>query len=233
MIFPEKRSLTVVIVIFFVLVLLIVSQRGSDAEEIPSVLCVMIVSGSGGYPSYELGKAASFHSYMEDRYPSNQMVYLTRGSVTGSDGPADLENVEDAFEWLSQASSSEDEVVIYIYDHAQCINNEVRLSLNDGNLSVQTLDSWLDQVECWNMTLIVNGERSGLAGPDLSGPSRDIICSMGSEQQFDPDQFNITRSLEDPSADMNSDEIVDYIEAYWKEVENLEGSGQEPLSYEY
>ncbi|MDG6226271.1 MAG: hypothetical protein QCI82_12305, partial [Candidatus Thermoplasmatota archaeon] len=67
---------------------------------------------------------------------------------------------------------------------------------------------------------------------DLADPSRGVICSMGWNQTFDPDNFNITRSLEDPTADLDSDGIVDYIEAYNKEVENLSGTGQYPVLFQ-
>ena len=82
------------------------------------------------------------------------------------------------------------------------------------------------------MTVILNGERSGLGGEDLADPSRDVICSMGSNQQMNPDLFNITRSLEDPTADMNMDGKVSFVEAYWKEVDNLSVTGQDPVLYQ-
>ncbi|MDG6226263.1 MAG: hypothetical protein QCI82_12265, partial [Candidatus Thermoplasmatota archaeon] len=122
--------------------------------------------------------------------------------------------------------------VIYISDHAQGIMNDIFLIFDDGNISTTQIDSWLDLIECSSVTVILNGERSGLAGPDLTGPSRDIICSMGSNQTMNPDQFNITRSLEDPTADTNNDGKVSFVEAYWKEVDNLSGTGQDSVLFE-
>jgi len=48
--------------------------------------------------------------------------------------------------------------------------------------------------------MILNGNRSALAGPDLKDSSREIFCSMDSNQSFDHDLFNITRGLEDPTS---------------------------------
>ncbi|MFO8050408.1 MAG: hypothetical protein R6V01_01760, partial [Thermoplasmatota archaeon] len=98
-------------------------------------------------------------------------------------------------------------------------------------ISADTMDSWMDQIQCSSITVILNGERSGMAGPDLQDPERDIICSMGANEEYDPDLFNITRSLEDPTADTNNDGVVDFIEAFWKEVELLEATGQVPAIY--
>jgi len=90
---------------------------------------------------------------------------------------------------------------------------------------------WFDETEYQELTVILNGNRSALAGSDLSGTDRDILCSMGSTQSFQTDQFNITRSLEDPTADSNSDGEVSYMEAFLKEDQNLQFDTQDPESF--
>jgi len=193
--------------------------------------CLIIISGLDGYSDHEVGKSASFRNHLLQNCSMNDICYLTDPSQSFSDGPANLSNIVNAIEWLKGCSGPNTEVTVYIFDHILMIENEATFLFDDANISSQIFDSWLDQVQCSKMTVILNGERSGLGGSVLAAPSRDIICSMRSDQQFIPDQFNITRSLEDPTADMNDDEIVDYIEAYWKEVEWLQESGQDPLLY--
>jgi hypothetical protein len=202
------------------------------AVDHPEVKCLILVSSYGGYSANELSKADPFYEYIVSTFNDEDVVYLTHPGSPGSDGPANVTNVEEAFLWLIQIVIPSDEVVIYISDHEKRVFNETLFTFDDGNISSITIDTWLDQVQCSEMTVILNGERSGLAGPDIAHADRDVICSMGSDQEYDPDTFNITRSLEDPTADQNNDGKVDYIEAYWKEVERLQGSGQDPLLYQ-
>jgi hypothetical protein len=76
--------------------------------------------------------------------------------------------------------------------------------------------------------MILNGNRSALAGPVLSSSSRDIFCSMRYDQEFDQDLFNITRGLYDPTADTDYDGEVSYHEAFMKECYNLRNEDQDP-----
>jgi hypothetical protein len=54
---------------------------------------------------------------------------------------------------------------------------------------------------------------------------------MRYNQSFDEDLFNITRSLEDPSADSNNDGVVSFLEAFRNEELLLTGTGQDPVLY--
>ena len=194
----------------------------------PSMKSIIIVSEYEGYSSYEMGKASSFYSHMRNNCSADDIIYLTNMSQMEADGNATVNNIENAFNWLKQNSTAETEVVIYIYDHAQCISNENYLIFNDGNISFNCINGWLNQTSYGKMTVILNGKQSGIGGPELKEGIRDIICSMGSFQEYNPDLFNITRSLEDSSADTNQDGQVSYIEAYWKEVGNLQEYDQDP-----
>jgi hypothetical protein len=228
----KNRILGSFLLLSILMVLVIILQDDVSATPEPDIKCLIIVSGSEGYSPHELGKASSFYRYMEERCSPQDIVYLTDSSQQGSDGIANVTNVQNAFEWLSQTSTTETNVTIYVSDHAQSIFNETYLAFDDGNISASTIDVWLGQISCYEMTIVLNGDRSGLAGPDLADPSRDVICSMRANQTGDPDDiFNITRSLEDPTADLDSNGIVDYIEAYWNEVNILTGSGQDPQLY--
>jgi hypothetical protein len=207
----QKRILAITFTLLVIIVTIIILQDKACATPNPEFKCLIIVSGSGGYSDVELGKAASFYDHLLVEYSEEDIYYLTGPSDPNSDGPATLSNIEKAFTWLRENSTSITEIVIYISDHAQGI--DPYYTFNDGNISLSTIDSWLDQSQYSYMTIILNGERSGLGGPNLIGSSRDIICSMEADQAS-MDLFNITRSLEDPEADLNFDGIVDYIEAF-------------------
>ena len=222
-IIPTTTAMVIILSLLFVFI-----QDEASAQKQDYLKCLIIVSGNEGYSEQELSKASSFRDHQLTHCDYNDIRYLTDPSDPNSQGPANLSNVEEGFDWLKTNTSESTEVVVYISDHAQAINNENYFLFDDGNISIDTVDSWLDQVQCNQMTIVLNGERSGLGGPDLSDPGRDVICSMGANQSFSPDLFNITRSLEDPSADTNHDGQVSYIEAYWKEVENLQGTDQDP-----
>ncbi len=159
------------------------------------------------------------------------MVYLTDTGRPGSDDFATVSNVEDAFSWLINNCDSNTRVNVYIMDHVQMIDNQPWFRFEDGTISASTMDGWLDQVSCSDMTVILNGERSALCGPALDGSSRDVICSMGSDQNYCPDNFDIAESLGDPTADTDSDGVVSYVEAYEKEKALLQSSGQVPVLY--
>jgi hypothetical protein len=209
----------------------LISLEEAQADDPIDRKCLIIVSSSGGYSSNEIGKASSFYDYLLESCTSNDVQYLTSPSCLGNDGPATLSNIEDAFEWLEAESTTETEVTVYVSDHINSIESNVFFSFDDGNMTLSYMDSLLDQVEFSSITMILNGERSGYGCDYFGGTSRDILCSMGSTQDCDPDLFNITRSLEDPTADTNDDNIVSYVEAFWKEVDNLEETGQDPVFY--
>lgn len=221
-------TLMVSITILFVVIL---SSMGSNAEQTNETRCLIIVSGYNGYSGHELGKASAFYDHINDTLSEDDIRYLTIHTDPESDGQATISNVENAFEWLKENSLPENNVIIYISDHAKRSFNETHFCFNDGNVSTDTINSWMNQIQCLSITVVLNGERSGLGGLDLQGPSRDVICSMRSYQTFDPDLFNITRSLEDPLADSNNDGVVDFIEAFWMEDFLLTGTGQDPVLY--
>ena len=81
------------------------------------------------------------------------------------------------------------------------------------------------------MTIILNGEKSGLGGPDLVDSGRDVICSMREYQLFDPDRFDITVSLVNPLLDQDLDGEISFIEAFSGEVLRLQPYNQFPIMY--
>jgi len=219
------------LVFAMIMIFFIVSCSFIEGDESLEKKCVIIVSGNEGYTQHELDKASSFREYLLENCSIDDIIYLTDPSDPFSDGAANVSNIEKAFEWLRSESGQMTEVMVYIFDHITMIADEETFQFDDGNIEVDTIELCLEDVECLSMTVILNGERSGLGGPILFDGCRDVICSMGPDQDMDPDLFNITRSLKDPSADLDGDGEVSFIEAYWNEVILLRGAGQDPVLY--
>ena len=226
-----RNHLLLSISVMTVLALAVSLLGNANAETTEDMKSLVIVSGFGGYSVHELDKAASFRSHLLDSCSQDDMVYLTKAGMSGSDGVATISNVEDAFEWLITVSGPDTKVAVYIMDHEQMINNQPHFRFEDGSISASTIDGWLDQIPSSEITIILNGERSGLGGPSLAGSSRDVICSMKSSQTYCPDNFDISRSLGDPDADSDDDGTVSYIEAFNYEKARIQSTGQEPVLY--
>ena len=103
-------SLILFVVIF---VIMAVSSRNAYAEEQEGEKCLVIMSGYGGYPPNEISKVSSFYEYLN--CPDEDITYLTSQSDPDSDGPANVSNVEAAFEWL-QSHSQQSEIHLVIDD---------------------------------------------------------------------------------------------------------------------
>ncbi len=227
----SRNNFLPILSLFMIISLSIPFLFSARAESDDDMKSLIIVSGYGGYTSHELNKASSFRNHLLDSCSSDDIIYLTDTGMSGSDGTATVSNVEDAFFWLINNCDSNTKVAVYIMDHMQMINNQPRFRFDNGVTSASEMDSWLDQVSCAEMTVILNGEKSALCGPSLDTSSRDVICSMGSQQTYCPDNFDIADSLDDPSADTDGDGTVSYIEAYENEKDLLESSGQVPVLY--
>lgn len=227
---PRKvllTSMSLALLLAFTISMVGTSQAGSSCD----MKSLVIVSGYGGYTTHELDKASDMRDHLLESCSEDDIYYLTDTSMSGSDGEATKKNVEDAFSWLIENCDKDTRVAVYIMDHVQVINGVPQFRFNDGNIKASTMDGWLDDVDCCEMTVILNGERSALAGPSLDTSSRDVICSMGSSQTYCPDNFDIARSLDDPDADTDDDGVVTYIEAYHYEKNLLASSGQDPVLY--
>ena len=203
-----------------------------EATTTLSRCAVIVVSDHDGFEEDELVKADQFYEYLKDEgYSDDDIFFLTEENRSGYDDDPNVDNFRDAFHWLRNKSVSTSKPVIYVYDHVLWSCGNVRFQFSDGNVTTDMINEWLDSIFYQDLTMVIGGERSGLAGPELDGDFRDIICSMRSDQFFNPDLFNITRSLEDISADTDQDGKVSYVEAYWKEVENLQGEDQDPILF--
>ncbi len=141
------------------------------------------------------------------------------GTFAGCDDDSDV---------VINSSDVDSEIVIYVSDHGHMVDSESALRFSDGNISYSTIGSWIDEMDHSDLVYISGGNRSGLAGPELRGPGKTVICSMGADQVSFPDLFNITRGLEDPTSDIDGDGEVSYHEAYLKEREELRFSDQDP-----
>jgi hypothetical protein len=228
-----KLFILVISLLALTVAVMIPSSMNSGGEIVmEEKLALIIVSGHNGYSNMELDKAAAFRDYLiENLYQSDQIRYLTSIERAGSDGEATIENVDSAFEWLRNTADPQCEVTVYISDHAQIIDNLPTFQFNDGNISGETIDDWLYLIDCQFIKIVVNGQKSGLVGAELSSIDRSVLCSMRSYQDYNPDAFNITRSLKNMDADQNLDGIVSFEEAFEREVSLLRDSGQSPIKF--
>ena len=203
--------------------------KDSDGITTMPRCAIIIVSDLDGFDPEELEKAYQFYQYLLDKeYTEDDIYFLTEDSRTGCDDDPTISNIEEAFSWLENTSESSSQPVIYISDHVIWTMGNATFQFSDGNLSANTIDGWLNSTQYQDLTMILNGNRSALAGPDLKDSSREIFCSMDSNQSFDHDLFNITRGLEDPTSDIDGDGDVSYHEAFLKERYNLRFGDQDP-----
>ncbi len=225
----KKIGLASIITIVSVILVSLFLNIKADGEVTLPRCAIIIVSDYEGFNNHEVEKADQFYNWLIDQgYENDDVQYLTRSTVDNCDGSPNVTNIQSSFDWLVNTSSSPSQPVIYLIDHEKKILGNITFQFSDGNISATTIDGWFDEIEYQHMTVILHGNRSALAGNDLSGSDRDIICSMGSTQSFQTDLFNITSSLEDPLADLNFDGEVSYVEAYWIEKMNLLLTGQSP-----
>jgi len=140
------------------------------------------------------------------------------GTFAGCDDDSDV---------VANSPNVDSKILICISDHGHMVDSESILCFSDGNISYSTIGSWIDEMDHSDLVYISGGNRSGLAGPELRGPGKTVICSMGADQVSFPDLFNITRGLEDPTSDIDGDGEVSYHEAYLKECYNLRFSDQD------
>jgi len=228
----KQRSIPTTMILLGAILLTLLFVKDSDGITTMPRCAIIIVSDLDGFDPEELEKAYQFYQYLLDKeYTDEDIYFLTEDGRTGCDDDPTISNIEEAFSWLENTSESSSQPVIYISDHVIWTMGNATFQFSDGNLSANTIDGWLNSTQYQDLTMILNGNRSALAGPDLKDSSREIFCSMRSTQSFDDDLFNITRGLKDPSADTNFDGEVSYHEAFQKEYDNLAFENQDPISY--
>ena len=214
--------------IFSCLALVIIFNSG-DVQAAKPVDNMAIIIVSENTEASELGKAVSFYDHLIDEgYGPDNVLFLTPSSVPGSDGTANLSNIEDGFDSLIEDDEEDKDILIYISDHCGGMINGATFEFSNETLNVSTIDIWMDEMVFDDLTFIIGGDRSGLAGPELEADDRVIISSMGSDEMSTPDLFNITRSLECAWADFNNDGHVSYIEAFLREKYRLFFEPQTP-----
>ncbi len=225
------RKLTIPVgsaLMFFCLALVIILNSG-DVQAAKPVDNMSIIIVSENAEASELGKAVSFYDHLIDEgYGPDNVLFLTPSSVPGSDGISNLYNIEEGFDSLIEDKQKDKDIVIYISDHCGGIINGALFEFSGETLEASTIDGWIDDMRFDDLTFIIGGDRSGLAGSELEDDDRVIMSSMGSYEMSTPDQFNITRSLENDDADLNGNGEVSFVEAFYYEKYLLENGAQTP-----
>ncbi len=195
---------------------------------------IIIVSSYGAPDAHEVEKADDLYGHLiEDGYSPDNIDFLTPYNIAGSTGISHVDDVEASFDRIVDNSNSK-EVVIYVSDHSKRTLSlgDVVFQFDDGDISTSTIDSWIDDMVYNDITIIVGGDRSGLAGPELFETGRVVMSSMDYDEVVDEDQFDIARSLNDPDADADGDGEVTFTEAFDNEVTLLASSDQTPRIWE-
>ncbi len=226
----ELRRMIFVVSIFLCLILVStllfsISSNGEGSNDRYSIIIVSTLFESRA----EEEKALYFYDHLIDEgYDSERIDFLAYDNTTNSDRISNVSNIEDSFDSLINNSDPNKEIVIYIADHEQGTRGNSYFEFVDGNISSSTLDGWMDEISCSELTVILLGNRSGLSGDTLSDINRLVMSSMRYDETNYPDHFNITRSLKDPLSDSDGDGEVSFEEAFWKERDLIMGSGQTP-----
>lgn len=211
---------------FLLVALLFSIPADADSCEYKALI---IVSDYMGTSQDELGKAVAFHEYLESNgYGSDDITFLTSEDVPCKDDMVGIVKIVEAFERLIDESRHKTLVNIYISDNAHTVQAESYYRFADGIISCSQIIGWVDQMEYRSLNYITLGNHSGSFGPQLAGPDRVIMSSMRDDEEHLIDRFNITRSLEDPKADLDLDGMVSFVEAFLKEKEILIEYGQDP-----
>lgn len=207
---------------------LIFGIGGGDASFTSSDKAIIVVSDLNGYDDDELGKALSFYDYLiEEGFTTSNIEFLVDDGVPGQDDEGSKSNVESALSSLANDTSIKN-IIIYISDNGHAGVNTDYYQFEDGNLSKPYIEAWMDDMTYNELTYISMGNHSGLFGNSLLDDDRVIIASMDPTESVDPDNFNITRSLEDPLNDDNNDNWVSFEEAFYAE-RDLVGVYQTPM----
>jgi hypothetical protein len=213
-----KRYSTLICLILLlasILIINLISDKG-DATNTSEKYALIAVSSINQTHETEYQKSVAFYEYLIDEgYSPANIRYFGPDTITYTDDNSTVGNIESGFEAIINASSDNDNVVIYVSDHISHIS-QVEFHFNDGVINQTLMNSWLDSISCSEMTFIMNGNRSGLVR-EFRSPGRTIMSSMSSIDEYSPDHFNITRSLETGLADSNNDGIVTLREAFYYE----------------
>ncbi len=175
----KMRTIYGIIPLLGAILLSVMIAESSDGITTMPRCAIIIVSDLEGFDQEELEKADQFYQYLLDQdYTDEDIYFLTEDGRTGFEDDPSTSNIEAAFSWLENTSQPSSQPVIYIQDHEKLISGIVNFQFSDGNVSANTIDGWLDSTQYQDLTMILNGNRSALAGPVLSSSSRDIFCSM-------------------------------------------------------
>ncbi|MDG6225731.1 MAG: hypothetical protein QCI82_09485 [Candidatus Thermoplasmatota archaeon] len=227
----EKSLPIAMIFLSFLIAGTILLMQGVYAiEEIQD--CAVIIVSSYDPDNNEHEKAERYYSYLIDQgLDEDRVIFLSFNvSGIGVDGYSNISGIGSAFSEIEMLCTSCDRLSVYISDHVPPpMSNSSHFVFIDGNITFSDMDDVMGSIESSHTDIYVGGIHSGRSGNHLRGGDRTVICSMKGYQDIDPDQFALVRGLEDPTSDTNNDGKVSFVEAYWKEVENLSGTGQDPV----
>lgn len=222
--YPMTRNTTIGLGLFTIGLLVLTlflsfSAKGASDDY----KALIVVSSYNGTDEYEFEKAVAFYHYLRNNgYSNENIIFLTDEDFINKNGDASTYEIELAFKELASESKQKTEVCVYISDNSHATDGASYYEFDDGNISCRSIVDWIDDMKFDNLNYITLGNHSGLFGPLLSGEDRVIMSSMREYEETFTDYFNITRSLENPSADTNFDGEVSFTEAFYREKQLLD-----------
>ena len=225
------KLFSVGILIMLPLVVLFI-VNSADATTGSDNYAILLVSDVNGDDTVEDQKSVDLYNYLlEEGYSDESILVLNNQELTINDYESRLEYIEISFSYVISNSNSGSDVVVYISDFAKETQNGPVFQFIDGDLEMSTIDGWIDDISCDELTVIIGGKNSGIAGPALAEQNRLVMSSMKATQSYSPDGFDIARSLNDPLADSDEDGSVSFLEAFEYEKSSLT-TGQVPCLWE-
>ncbi|MGA1792526.1 MAG: hypothetical protein ACMUHM_01105 [Thermoplasmatota archaeon] len=209
------------------LMILISNPVNADPQEYRALI---IISDYEGTDDHELEKGVAFYDYLiENGYHDDDIIFLTSENVSCMDDNVTIENINEAFQWLIDEGKQKTTVNVYISDNTHHIASRSYYQFSNGTVNCSDIIRWIDQISYDTLNYITLGNHSGWFGPQLVGENRVVISSMREFEESFVDRFNITRSLEDPTADTDCDGKVSFVEAFYNEEQLLIRYDQHPV----
>ena len=141
------------------------SSNGEGSNDRYSIIIVSTLFESRA----EEEKALYFYDHLiDDGYDPEKVDFLAYDDTSNSNRISNVSNIEDSFDSLINNFDQNKEIVIYITDHEQGTRGNSYFEFVDENISSSTLDGWIDEISCSELTVILLGNRSGLSGDTLS-----------------------------------------------------------------
>lgn len=201
---------------------------------------LLLIAGLGGEPQY----ADAFHAWLSrfadaatEKYgiPPERIAYL---SASPDLDPARIsarstaENIQAALAQIASATTSADQLVVFLAGHGTFRGGEARFNLPGPDLSPEDFAMLLEPMSDRSIVFVNSASASGPFLKALSGPNRTVVTATrtGRERNFTRFGLHFADAFAGAGADADKDGRVSVLEAFGyaaREVEReYEGENQ-------